>query len=446
MKIRYPLKMLAERLPESVGRAASYVPFSVRLGRKYSAAQAELDRVLWMSEEERRAYTFARVRRIAIHAFERNSFYRDFYNKHDFDPHTVKGFEDIEQIPVVRKSDLSSVPIEKRSSISPGTMLLNTGGTSGETLSFYVDSAAFAREWAHMLHIWGRLGYRQTDTRLTFRGRNFGAAPVRFNAVHNEFLVNAYAEPSRIVNALRDILRRKDIRYLHGYPSAIFDFAKSISEDAEDVAQILRRTLRGVLFGSEFPLPQYRTFIENALCTRTLSWYGHSEMAALAYEEHTKFVYVPFLSYGYVEPVSSKSEGKRLVATSYANTASPFIRYDTGDLVDDPTYEGGLLASFKISSGRVGDFVLDRNGHRISATALIFGRHHRIFEQARFLQVRQQQPGKATFIVTASTNIGLSDAELLNLVDTSNVAMEFDFEVRREPIKTPAGKVPLVCP
>ena len=38
-------------------------------------------------------------------------------------------------------------------------MKINTGGTSGQPLEFYLDHQAFAREWAHMHHLWQAHGY-----------------------------------------------------------------------------------------------------------------------------------------------------------------------------------------------------------------------------------------------------------------------------------------------
>ena len=122
---------------------------------------------------------------------------------------------------------------------------------------------------------------------------------------------------------------------------------------------------------------------------------------------------------------------------------SPFIRYDTGDIID-PKWDNQMLDSFRISEGRVGEFIVDKKGRRISLTALIFGRHHKIFELARFVQVRQTEPGKATIVISFPQGIHSEQITIAQGFDLSGVAVDFDFEIRTEPYVTSGGKVPLL--
>ena len=214
------------------------------------------------------------------------------------------------------------------------------------------------------------------------------------------------------------------------------------AEENPKILEFLRLNLKAVLLGSEYPAPMYRDLIEEQLGVQTISWYGHSEMAILAYETE-KFVYAPFQTYGYCEAVTDGKGNYRLVGTSYDNCVSPIIRYDTGDLII-PVFDEGLLVSFRIASGRIGEFIEDAYGSRISLTALIFGRHHKIFDKARFVQIRQEKPGMATLIMVLPKNHGLEDNDISAGFDLSNVAIDFSFETRKEPIRSPSGKVPLL--
>src|SRR5690606_33596347 len=142
--------------------------------------------------------------------------------------------------------------------------------------------------------------------------------------------------------------------------------------------------------GSELPSPLLRETVEKLLGCSSVSWYGHTERAILAYEKEGSATYYPFFTYGFAEALD---EG-RLVCTSYYNRASPLIRYDTGDRVD-PVVNDGLLDKFKISNGREGDFIIDKLGNKIFLTGLIFGRHHELFESARHIQIYQPATGIA---------------------------------------------------
>ena len=102
----------------------------------------------------------------------------------------------------------------------------------------------------------------------------------------------------------------------------------------------------------------------------------------------------------------------------------------------------GVCSSFVITEGRSGDFVEDKNGKRIPLTALIFGRHHKAFDVADHVQIRQQAPGKATLVVSGSKDM-LDGRSMSDLFDLTNVVIDFDMEIVNKPIRTAAGKLKL---
>ena len=436
------LKRIVEHIPPSVGRLLSAVPYSWRLGSAYNRAQNDIDSYSRLSEEERKRFIFERVRDALHRACRDNSFYRSFYAQHGFDLGVVQTFADIRKIPIVTKADLQSANLEERATKIPGAIPTNTGGSSGQPLSFYLDKNAFAREWAHMHDIWSRASYRTTDLKLTLRGKNLQERHIVYNAVHNEYMLNAYISPTQQAQAVNAIA--EGVRFIHGYPSAIYEFIQFCRKERPDVLTKLRRGIKGVLLGSEFPAPVYRDLIEEALGISCISWYGHSEFAILA-PEGERYHYMPYQTYGYCEAVGDGTGDCRLVGTSYFNDASPFIRYDTGDLVT-PDIDNGVLKSFQIAKGRVGEYIQDSAGNRISLTALIFGRHHKAFDNAKFIQIRQEAPGQATLVITVPKADEVNERELRDGFDKSNVDIVFSIEVREHPYRTPSGKVPLLIP
>jgi len=205
----------------------------------------------------------------------------------------------------------------------------------------------------------------------------------------------------------------------------------------------LRTTLQGAFLSSEYPAPMYRDRIEEVFGIPTVSWYGHTERAILAWEKKEKFVYHPFQTYGYCELIpNSETGGWKLIGTSYNNFASPFIRYDTGDDVEPVEIIDGLLISFRVRSGRLGEFVLDRKGVKIPLTAIIFGRHHPLFDISLFIQVHQKHEGHMTVIVTPKEKLS-PDFKFKDWFDSSGLDLDIDFKIVEKPILSPSGKVTL---
>ena len=239
------------------------------------------------------------------------------------------------------------------------------------------------------------------------------------------------------------LLKRK-IYYLHGYPSAIYDFAVYCENLDSELRDLLRKSLKGAFLGSEFPASTYRDKIESVFGIKSISWYGHTERAILAYEKEEKFIYHPFQTYGFAEALKDSGTGKfKLIGTSFYNYASPLIRYDTGDEIEPVAEQNGILESFKIRGGREGEFVLDKRHKKIALTGLIFGRHHRIFDVARFIQIKQTVKGKATILVTINSQFP-KPLNWKEWFDSDGVDIDFDFEVLKEPIKSVSGKVNLL--
>ncbi|WP_367971426.1 hypothetical protein RJD38_07415 [Vibrio scophthalmi] len=408
------------------------------MGKTYQEHAELASKYEFFSDKEKETFHFERLKTILNFAYSNNTFYKQFYDSKGYNPASFTRLSDFYDVPIVTKADLKAFDLDARSSSSGSPFKVNTGGTSGEPLAFFLDKNSFSREWAYMHKIWSKLGYSYLDAKLTFRGKNNNGTPLQYNVIHNEYVVDAYVSIDLLVDSIELLTAKKDIKYLHGYPSSIYAFCKFLDEHSIDSGELFNNKLQGVFFGSEYPATKYRNLIERVLKVPTLSWYGHSEMAILAFENNEAFRYYPFQTYGFTEAVDCRGGESRLVGTSYYNFNSPFIRYDTGDRINDLKHQSGILESFKIASGRVGDIILDKQGNPISLTALIFGRHHEAFDQIDFLQVKQSSRGVATLYVSSKSKVSI------DMFDTSNVDIIFDIEITDSPFKTPSGKVPLL--
>ncbi|MCP4261204.1 MAG: hypothetical protein GY774_27410 [Planctomycetes bacterium] len=442
------VKTLLQSIPFPAGVLLSHVPYSIRPchGLIYRQRAREIHAFEDMLERDQRQYIFDRMKAITLYAWENIEFYRYYYENHNFRPSQLKGFEDLALIPSVTKSMLQQWELEKRSSLVKGRYLVNTGGSSGCTLSFYIEPSSIGHEWSHVHHAWAQLGYRQYDLKLWFVGQNLMNKPLCYDGLRHQFVINIYLDYSIVAERLRSILHKHTIRYLHGYPSAIYEFATYCDREDHELLCLLKRTLRGVFLVSEYPAPLYREKIESTFGVVSLSFYGHTERTVFATERKTRDIFSPLQTYGYAEAIPEPENGVcKLFGTSYYNTASPLIRYDTSDEIHVEEETGGILRAFKIEAGREGDFIIDSCGKRIPLTGLIFGRHHLIFNRAKFVQIAQTKPGQAVLYVTldkfASRNVLLEEE-----FDTSGVNITFTYHILKKPIVTSRGKVLLKVP
>jgi len=400
-----------------------------------------------MGQEEQRQFVFERMKDIVEHAWENVQFYRHYYEQCGFQPSQLRSFDDLSQIPMVNKSMLQQWDLEKRSCPVAGRYLVNTGGSSGSTLPFYILPSAIGHDWAHTHHAWTHIDYKPSDLKLGFAGWWYmGKRPFQYDGLRHQFAMNIFSDHRYVAKCLKPVLRKHRVHYLHGYPSAIYDFACYCDQSDRELRDMLRDTLRGVILASEFPVRPYREMIESVFDVCTLSFYGHTERAILATEKGDPYDFYPLQTYGFAEAVADSDKGVcKLIGTSYYNRASPFIRYDTSDEISVKNETGGILRAFRIEAGRKGDYILDRHGKRIALTGLIFGRHHKVFNHAKFVQIAQLDLGHATIYVTMDESSSLPKT-FEEQFDTSGVDISFTYRRLASPIISPMGKVLLKVP
>ncbi len=439
MSLTFFLKQNFNKLPfgPRTGKLICYIPYSFRpgLASSYRKASKSIIQYAQFDLNQRQDFIFNNIKKLVDHAYNHTKFYKEFYDTHSFDPRTLKKFNDIEKIPIVDKSILLKYSIEDRSMRNTkGFAKANTGGSSGKPLTFYTTPDAIGHEWAHIHSFWKLLGYNPKKVMLGFGGRSNVKDVVDYDLIRNKFNIDLYADFNRVKNKLIPILKSNKIEYLHGYPSAIFEFAKFCDEDKSELLQLLKRNLKGAFFSSEFPHLHYRNPIEKIFDIQTQSFYGHTERCVMAYEKDEKYIFHVAQTYGYAEIVDNY-----LIGTSYNSYGTPLIRYNTNDLVEKVTGEGDILKSFKVKQGRDGDYILDSNHKKITLTGLIFGRHHKLFDYVEHIQVYQDSPGLCSILYTSNSDISSEKAK--ELFDANNVNMNFKFIKLNEPLKTVSGKV-----
>lgn len=442
MSLAVFLKNNLKNIPPGIGQFINKIPYSSRpgLGEIYKKRKNEIGYLEKANIEIAQDFVFSNIKQLVDFSFVNIPFYKEHYNRCGFDPGMLKTFNDIATIPIINKAILNNYLLEDRSYNSPGRYLVNTGGSSGTPFGFYIQPDSMGHEWAHMHTIWEQLGYKPTDLKMVFGGRSDVKNVVEYDVVRNHFAIDIYADYDDIGKALKKILSKYEIKYLHGYPSSIYDFALYCEKNDEELLTTLKSKLVGAFLGSEYPHKHYRDKIEKVFEIRTVSWYGHTERAILAYERSEPFRYSPFLSYGFTEAIENAEGTFDLIGTSYYNFASPLIRYNTEDIVESPLTSNGILKSFQILKGREGEFVVDRAGKRINLTGLIFGRHHQLFNHSDFIQVRQVGEGNIEILFVSKAEIKFPE----EYFDSENLNFNIRFVQLDEPIRTLSGKVNLL--
>lgn len=419
----------------------SYIPY---IGRIYCKHISVINNYSKYNSVEQKLFIYNKIYALVEYAISHIPFYKEFYSKKGFDISQLNSFEDIVKIPVITKADLQSVPIEYRSCPNFISYQVRTGGSSGSPLTMYKTRSQQIKEMAYYHTAWADLNYSKSSLRLQFVGRKLQNRNFIYDIVKNELICSTLMPFDEILIRLEELNKERKIQFLQGYPSVLYEFALYCKSNALLLTKSgLLQSLKGVFLNSEYPHQLYVKTIESVFNVGVIASYGHTEGAALAFDKGTG-EYEIMQSYGYVESLES-ADGKHLIATSYDNLVSPLIRYDTDDLIDQSIVKDGILKSFIMSEngGRNGQFVIDKNGNKISVTSIIFGRHHLLFDYCSQLQICQKKPGDITVLYVPLSGLP-NDINVEKYFDSSDLDLNLSFKKIKEPIRTISGKVLLL--
>jgi phenylacetate-CoA ligase len=428
-------------------RALRYPPgFDARVRR----VQARLDWTPWQRQADRRA----RLRTMLIHAGQHVPYWRDLFRALGFRPERVQHEDELAALPLLTKDVIlregSRMWAERVPPWAGGHVELKTSGTTGAGLVFRASWAAVREQWAVCWRYRLANGLPRGTWCAQLAGRVVVPLPqprgpwYRVNAPGRQLLLSGYHLGPHTAGEYLAELRRREIPWIHGYPSLVVLLAQAALAE-----RVRLPALRWVTLASETVTAGQRRAITEAFDLAPREHYAQTEAVANASQGadgrlrlDDDFSVVELRP----EPggVSDGPAAHRMVGTSLDNWHQPFIRYDTGDLVvldpdGDDEAPGRALLDI---DGRREDYVVLRSGARVGRTDHVF----KALTCVREAQIRQREAGAiAIHVVPRVEWTAEHDATLRR-----EVARRLGDDLRVEVVlaerlpRTPRGKLRLV--
>ena len=208
--------------------------------------------------------------------------------------------EALAQLPILRREDLSAHYRDMLAAPEKTVELSASSGTSGDPIFFLLDRDRGAREWAYVVDSWASTGYQLGQWRVFFRGLDLPQnRPYFVMNSTGEIVVRIQTLCPDTVREYWEMIAKRGIEYLHGYPSTLVYLARLL-EDA-DFDTSWRYRIRGVLPVSEQYTPGQRDLLRRLFPNaKQAVFYGLSEKSVFASLDED-FVYHPYPLYGHVE-------------------------------------------------------------------------------------------------------------------------------------------------
>ncbi len=243
------------------------------------------------------------------------------------------------QIPLMKKNELNKNLNNFSTKLIPkdhGKVFINhSGGSTGEPVSFY--QSEYYRDWnyANKLFYKTDRGYNLGDTELRIWGserditkEDDSLKEKLQNFITNRVDLNAFKMDPAIMRNYAYIIHKNEPVWIEGYADALYEFAAFCNRNSIKLPRP-----EGVLSSAGTMYPYMYDELQEAFNCAIHNRYGSREVGDMACsrDDYQNLEISWWNQYVEIIPQESSEFGKLLV-TNLKNYATPFIRYEIGDI------------------------------------------------------------------------------------------------------------------
>ncbi|MCU1807118.1 hypothetical protein NVV31_17160 [Cytobacillus firmus] len=328
------------------------------------------------SYEKLLSYQNSKLQQMIKHCYETVPYYGELFDKLGLDYRTIKSKEDLRVLPSLTKDRVKKDPEKFISKVIPKSKLKihPTGGTTGSGLAFYTTDEEEAEQWA----VWWKFR-KNLGIEFDMWCGNFGGKTVvpinhkkppfwRINIPGKQVYFSGYHLNENTVKYYVEEIRRRNLQWLHGYPSNLATLASYMLSSG------ITLDIKFVTIGSENLYDFQSDIIYQAFNTVPYQHYGLTEGVANI-SQNTKGEFVVDEDFSVVEFIPNvETSSYSIIGTTLTNWAMPLIRYDTGDLatIDEEEPNKIQMGGRRVSgiNGRTNEYVVLRDNSKVSSAAL----------------------------------------------------------------------------
>lgn len=352
------------------------------LGRSTFKYLAELEKIQWYSTADIHRYQLKKLHTLSVHCYQNVPYYTGVFNSLKLNPADIKTFEGLRKLPFLTKKIIRENPDSlKAKNMRNSLVRMNTGGSTGEPLIFYVDkrrqaydkaSAFRAKRWWGIdigekeIALWGSpIEITKQDRMKDFRDR-----------ITNTKLLSAFDMKEESMFRYIEVIQSYKPKHMFGYPSSIYllaNFCKHKNIDMKNVG------IKVIFVTGELLYDYQKNLIQEIFGCTVANGYGGRDGGFIAHEcpngnmHITEDILVEIIKDDRVP--AKEGETGEIVVTHLDNFGMPFIRYrmgDMGKLSNKRCACGRATPILEAIEGRATDFIVTPDGKTLHALALIY--------------------------------------------------------------------------
>ena len=316
----------------------------------------------------------ARLRDLLCFAEEHLPYFGPLFTRCGLDPRAADPYAELAKLPALSKADLRAHRDEMVYRGVPGgpfgcaqgrPIPHSSGGTSGDTLHFFIDRIRQAQQLAARLFMQGLFGVRPGERRAYLWGSPIESKTSRLKRWRdrflNEILLDAFEMSATQMDVHLARIASFKPRVLYGYPSAAALLARHAARRYGPADFPWLRLV--VLTGEEVTAHQVAQLREVFGC-RVVSEYGSREVGLIAHDcpQGRMHVVAPHIHVEIVSDGLPLAAGRcgDILCTTLNTRAQPMTRYrigDVGTLLPEPCPCGLPFPLLWVAGGKITGFI-----------------------------------------------------------------------------------------
>lgn len=330
--------------------------------------ESMLNKSCYWSRKKMSDYQYNKLKFLLTESYEGIPYYRSLFEGLGFDPYKdFTDISDISKLPILGKDFVKAnkdVFINKK--YLKNAINFKTSGSTGVPFEILVHPDQWIMEQGVIWRHWKWGGYNFRDPLAMVRS----FVPPDDNTLWKTSRISnfTYFSPfhlnDEIMSKYLDVMVKKKIKILRGYPSSILSLAEFVLRTDHVIPKI-----KLILTASEVLSDKDRYIIEKAFAAKVSNHYGLAEQIVMMGDCEKHEGLHNYDEYGYLELLDTDDPKiKRIIGTNLHNLTTPLIRYDTGDLAvvsDEICSCGRTLPTIKNIIGRKDAVIKTVEGYEI---------------------------------------------------------------------------------
>jgi len=361
------------------------------------------------NEEKLVKFQKDRLHLLVNHVYQNVPYYTKLFKRLGLTPSDFKNLEDLRKLPIMNKDNvreaIKSGELISRN-INKKVLLYNSSsGSTGEPLQFYETKTSDSIKKAAALRGWYWMGYRLGDKfiKVSQIPRNSILKKIQDVFTNSLYLHIPQINDGSFANIIEQI-EKFNPKFLRIYPDPLNLLVGYMKKEGIRINSITAINTTGSIL-----TPEVRANAEDVFNCKIYDGFS-CEGGAVVFECPTHECYHSAMEQAFTEVLDNKGNPAikgRLITTDLWNFATPFIRYDTQDIVelgDHPCNCERALMPVKQIYGRESDILITPSGQYLIVNN--FTGHFQWINEVEQFQVHQHLLNK--FVVYLKVNSSYS--------------------------------------